>query len=230
ITLAKQQGVDLSLVTTTNSVNDHQLLEDGDVDVDFNSHVPWFNDQLKQHKFTQTFVETVFLTPTGLYSQKAKTLADLHDGARIAISEDVPNQARSLDFLQKVGLITLAHGTDPSAATVSNIDQNPHHFRWVPVELETTPRVLPDVDAAIILGTVATAAGLKLENALAKEPADDPLWAIGIVARTRDIDNPLYKKVFALFNSGDVRDFITKTYPAEQVIPAFGPPVGVAKP
>ncbi|MFE3280091.1 hypothetical protein, partial [Nocardia sp. NPDC059239] len=31
ITLAKQQGVDLSLVTTTNSVNDHQLLEDGDV-------------------------------------------------------------------------------------------------------------------------------------------------------------------------------------------------------
>ncbi|MGH3641715.1 MAG: MetQ/NlpA family ABC transporter substrate-binding protein [Mycobacterium sp.] len=66
IELAKAQGIDLELVSTTNSVNDHQLLEDGDVDIDFNSHVPWFNDQVATNHFKQTFVETVFLTPTGL--------------------------------------------------------------------------------------------------------------------------------------------------------------------
>ena len=160
--------------------------------------------------------------------QKVDSLAALPDGAKIAISKDVPNQARSLGFLQSAGLITLKPSTDLSTVTIADIDKNPRNLEWVQVELEATPRALPDVDAAVILGTVATAAGLKLDDALAKEPADNKLWAIGIVARTADVDNPLYKKVFDLFNSDDVKKFITENYPAEQVIPAFGAPVGVA--
>ncbi|MHC9293655.1 MetQ/NlpA family ABC transporter substrate-binding protein [Mycobacterium sp. LTG2003] len=228
IELAKSEGIDLELVTTTNSVNDHQLLEDGDVDIDFNSHVPWFNDQVATNHFKQTFVETVFLTPTGLYSEKHKSLADLPDHAKIAISKDVPNQARSLGFLQSAGLVTLSPGGDLSTVTLENVAANPKDLQWVQVDLEATPRTLPDVDAAVILGTGATASGLKLEDALAKEPADNPLWAIGVVARTEDIEKPQYKRVFELYNSVEIRQFILDTYPEGQVIPAFGAPVGVA--
>ena len=170
------------------------MLEDGDVDIDVNSHVPWFNDQVATNHFKQTFVETVFLTPTGLYSDKIKTLADLPDGAKIAISEDVPNQARSLGFLQSAGLITLTPGHELSTVTLDDIATNPKNLQWVQVDLEATPRTLPDVDGAVILGTVATAAGLKLDDALAKEPANNPLWAIGVVARTEDVSKPEYKK------------------------------------
>ncbi|MFC8527677.1 MetQ/NlpA family ABC transporter substrate-binding protein [Nocardia sp. NPDC057227] len=231
IDLAAKRGIELELVTTTNSVNDHQLLEDGDVDIDFNSHVPWFNDQVEQNGFEQTFVQTVFLTPTGLYSENVRSLGELPAGARIAISKDVPNQARSLGFLQSAGLITLRSGaSDLSTVTLADIATNPRGLRWVEVDLEATPRALPDVDAAVILGTIATAAGLKLEEALAREPANNPLWAIGIVARTADVDDPRYQQVFALFNSDEVRTFITDEYPAGQVIPAFGPPTGVVRP
>lgn len=228
IELAGEQGLQLELVSTTNSVNDHQLLEDGDVDIDFNSHVPWFNDQVATNHFEQTFVETVFLTPTGLYSDKYDALDQLPDGATIAISKDVPNQARSLGFLQSAGLVELKSDDDLSTVTLDDIVDNPKNLQWVQVDLEATPRTLPDVDAAVILGTVATAAGLKLEDALAQEPADNPLWAIGVVARTADIDKPEYQQVFDLYNSDEIREFITETYPAGQVIPAFGPPVGVA--
>ncbi|MGH3645001.1 MAG: MetQ/NlpA family ABC transporter substrate-binding protein, partial [Mycobacterium sp.] len=198
-------------------------------DIDFNSHVPWFNDQVATNHFKQTFVETVFLTPTGLYSDKFDSLDQLPDGAKIAISKDVPNQARSLGFLQSAGLIELKPEGDRSTVTLEDIANNPKNLQWVQVDLEATPRTLPDVDAAVILGTVATAAGLKLDGALAKEPADNPLWAIGVVARTADIEKPEYKKVFDLYNSDEVRQFIAQTYPEGQVIPAFGPPVGVAK-
>ncbi|OBJ95471.1 hypothetical protein A5638_20415 [Mycolicibacterium fortuitum] len=229
IDLAAAQGIKLELVATTNSVNDHQLLEDGDVDIDFNSHVPWFNDQVATNHFKQTFVETVFLTPTGLYSDKFDGLDQLPDGARIAISKDVPNQARSLGFLQSAGLVELTAGNDLSTVTLDDVTANPKNLQWVQVDLEATPRTLPDVDAAVILGTVATAAGLKLEDALAQEPADNPLWAIGVVARTADVDKPEYKQVFELYNSDEVKQFITETYPEGQVIPAFGAPVRVAE-
>lgn len=228
IELAQQQGLHLELVSTTNSVNDHQLLEDGDVDIDFNSHVPWFNDQVATNHFKQTFVETVFLTPTGLYSNKVKSVDELPDGALIAISKDVPNQARSLGFLKSAGLVDLRPGTDLSTVTLDDITSNPKNLKWLQVDLEATPRALPDVDAAVILGTVATASGLKLADAIAKEPATNPLWGIGVVARTDDVDKPEYKKVFELYNSDEIRNFITQTYPEGQVIPAFGPPVGVA--
>ncbi|MGV0680483.1 MetQ/NlpA family ABC transporter substrate-binding protein [Mycolicibacterium fortuitum] len=229
VELAAAQGIKLELVTTTNSVNDHQLLEDGDVDIDFNSHVPWFNDQVATNHFKQTFVENVFLTPTGLYSDKFDSLDQLPDGARIAISKDVPNQARSLGFLQSAGLVELAPDDDLSTVTLTDVTANPKNLQWVQVDLEATPRTLPDVDAAVILGTVATAAGLKLDDALAQEPADNPLWAIGVVARTADLDKPQYKKVFELYNSDELKQFIIGTYPDGQVIPAFGAPVGVAE-
>jgi D-methionine transport system substrate-binding protein len=228
IELAAAEGVNLELVSTTNSVNDHQLLEDGDVDIDFNSHVPWFNDQVATNHFKQTFVETVFLTPTGLYSDKFDALDQLPDGATIAISKDVPNQARSLGFLESAGLIELTPDDDLSTVTLDDVTHNPKNLQWVQVDLEATPRTLPDVDAAVILGTVATAAGLKLDDALAKEPADNPLWAIGVVARTEDVDRPEYKKVFELYKSDEVEQFITESYPEGQVIPAFGGPVGLA--
>ncbi|MGV9800102.1 MetQ/NlpA family ABC transporter substrate-binding protein [Mycobacterium sp. NPDC003449] len=230
IEIAKADGIDAQLITTTNSVNDHQLLEDGDVDIDFNSHVPWFNDQVATNHFNQTFVETVFLTPTGLYSDKFRELDQLPDGAKIAISKDVPNQARSLGFLERAGLIDLQPGHALSTVTLDDVSSNPKNLQWVQVDLEATPRTLPDVDAAVILGTVATAAGLKLDDALAKETADNQLWAIGVVARTADINKPDYKKVFEIYNSPAIRDYIEATYPEGQVIPAFGRPVGVVPP
>lgn len=121
------------------------------------SFVPWFNDQVAAHRFEQTFAETVFLRPTGLYSEKHRTLADLPDGARVSISKDLPNQACSLGFLAGAGLIELAPGRERSTVTLADIVANPKRLEWVEVDLEATPRTLPDVDAAVILGTVAAA-------------------------------------------------------------------------
>lgn len=227
IELAAAEGLHLELVSTTNAVNDHQLLEDGEVDIDFNSHVPWFNDQVATYGFHQTFVSTVFLTPTGLFSDRYKSLDELPEGARIAISKDIPNQARSLGFLQSAGLIELTPTDDASTVTLADIADNPRNLQWIEVDLEATPRALPDVDAAVILGTVATAAGLKLDDALAAEPADNRLWAIGPVVRTEDVDKPEYQRVLDIYNSPEIAEFIEQTYPQGQVIPAFGDPVGV---
>src|SRR6201999_390430 len=137
--------------------------------------------------------------------------AQLRDGAVIAVPNDPSNSARALLLLQKQGLIKLQ---DPAniMATAHDVIFNPKHLKIRELEAATLPRVLEDVDLALINTNYALAAGLAPANdALFIEGADSP-YANLVAARTDNVDSPALRKLVAALRSQATKQFIQQKY------------------
>ncbi len=103
---------------------------------------------------------------------KYKKLADLPDGAKVAIANDPSNGARGLMILALHGVIKLK---DPNnvASTIADISDNPKKLRFVELDAAQLPRALQDVDLVSINNNYAVQAGLNPStDAIAREAAD----------------------------------------------------------
>ena len=129
------------------------------------------NDFNGEHGTHLVNAADVHYEPFGLYAGKTASLAELADGAQIAVPNDGTNEARALLLLEQEGLLTLKEGVGLSA-TKSDIAENPRNFDIVELEARLLPTTLQDVDAAVINGNYAIDAGLKVSDALAVESAD----------------------------------------------------------
>ena len=95
-------------------------------------------------------------------------MADLPDGATVAVPNDTTNEARALLLLEQEGLIKLKDGAGISA-TVVDIEENPKNLQIQEVEAAQVPRTLAEVDLAAINGNYALNAGLDVADAIATE-------------------------------------------------------------
>ena len=116
-------------------------------------------------------VGAVHYEPFGIYAGKTKSLSNLKDKAKVAVPNDVTNEARALLLLQDEGLIKLKEDADINA-TKNDIAENPKNLELVEVDAAQTARTLSDVDIAVINGNFALDAGLKVSDALAVEKSD----------------------------------------------------------
>ena len=157
--------------------------------------------------------------PFGAYSSQHKTLADLPQGANVVIPNDATNGGRALLLLQKAGVITLK----PEAgilATPKDIVENPKAIKVRELEAATLPRVLTQVDLALINTNYALEAKLNpTKDALAIEGSDSPYVNI-LVARADNKDNAALQKLAKALNSAEVKAFIAEKYQGA-VVPAF---------
>ena len=107
----------------------------------------------------------------GVYSKKFKALKDLPQGAKVAVPNDPSNENRAL-LLQTQGVIKLkaGAGTGGNNATVLDIADNPKKLKISELDAAQLPRVLSDVDAAVINTNYALAANLQpTKDAIALE-------------------------------------------------------------
>jgi D-methionine transport system substrate-binding protein len=216
--LAKQ-GVDLDIKVFTDYVQPNLQVSDKQIDVNFFQHQPYLDSFNKEHGTHLVSVGLVHVEPFGAYSQKIKNIKDLKDGAQVAIPNDPSNGARALLLLQKQGLIKLK---DPAniLATARDVSENPKHLKFRELEAATLPRVLPDVDVALINTNYALEAGLNpTEDALAIEGSDSPYVNI-LVARPDNKDSDAMQKLAKALNSDAVKEFILEKYKGA-VVPAF---------
>ncbi|WP_239519012.1 MetQ/NlpA family ABC transporter substrate-binding protein, partial [Stenotrophomonas maltophilia] len=81
--------------------------------------------------------------------RKYKSLAELPDGATVAIPNEGSNSGRALLLLQKAGLLKLK---DPNnaLATPKDIAENPKNLKFKELESALLPRVLDQVDLDLI--------------------------------------------------------------------------------
>src|SRR5690606_12781151 len=103
--------------------------------------------------------QKVHIEPFGGYSRKVTGVADLRHGAVIAIPNDPSNAGRALILLHRSGLITLKDAGDINA-TPRDIIDNPKGFVIRELESPSLPRVLAEVDLALINTNYALDAGL----------------------------------------------------------------------
>jgi len=164
-------------------------------------------------------VAGVHIEPFGAYSSKVKSLDELPNGATVVIPNDATNGGRALLLLDKAGVITLKVGAGITA-TPKDIAENPKKIKIRELEAATLPRVLTQVDLALINTNYALEAKLNpTQDALVIEGSDSPYVNI-LVARPDNKDSDAMQKLAAALHSEQVRQFIEEKYKGA-VVPAF---------
>ena len=209
----KAQGIDLRVKVFTDYVQPNLQVEERQLDANFFQHKPYLDAFNREHGTHLVVVpdSAVHVEPFGAYSKKVHSVAELQDGAVIAVPNDPSNCARSLLLLQKQGLIELKDPTN-IFATAHDVVFNPRHLKIRELEAATLPRVLDDVDVALINTNYALAAGLQpTRDALFIEGADSP-YANLVAARADNVSSPALRKLVAALRSPATKQFIQDKY------------------
>lgn len=213
------QGITLRVMEFTDYVTPNEALESGQIDANFFQHLPYMDSFNAERGYHLVNAGGIHIEPMALYSKKLKSLSELKD-ATIAIPNDPTNEGRALLLLQSAGLIKL----DPAAgitATPINIIENPNNLKFTELEAATMPRILADVDAAVINGNYAIPAGLiASKDGLFVEGSDSPYVNIIAVKDGNQTDKKIVALVKAL-QSQKIIDFIASRYPNGEVVKAF---------
>lgn len=213
------QGVELEVKVFTDYIQPNIQVDQKRMDANFFQHQPYLDEFNDGRGTDLVSVTGVHIEPFGAYSNKVGSLDELHNGAVVAIPNDPTNGGRALLLLQKAGLITLKAGSRITA-TPRDIADNPKNLDFKELEAATLPRILDQVDMALINTNYALEAGLNpTEEALVIEGSDSPYVNI-LVARPDNKDSDAMQKLAAALNSEDVRVFILDTYEGA-VVPAF---------
>ena len=216
----KENGYDLQVVEFTDYVTPNKALEDGEIDANFFQHLPYMNSFNKEQGYHLVSAAGIHIEPMAVYSKKVKSLEELKNGSTIAIPNDPTNEGRALLLLQSAGLITLDSNAGLEATPV-NIVNNPKNLKFSELEAASVPRVLQDVDAAVINGNYAIPVGLvATKDGLYVEGADSPYVNIVSVKEGNENTDKIKALVDAL-KSEKVKKYISETYQDGEVIAVF---------
>lgn len=218
----KAQGIDLQVRVYTDYVQPNLVVDDRQVDANYFQHRPYLSafNRDRNTQVREVPGSGVHIEPFGGYSRKIKSLAQLKDGAVVAIPNDPSNSGRALALLAQQGLIQLK---DPSSiqATARDVVANSRKLRFRELEAAQLPRALPDVDLALINTNYALEAKLNPKrDALFLEDGLKSSYANFIAARADRVDAPEIRKLVEALHSPQVRKFIEDKYQGA-VIPAF---------
>ncbi|WBU64030.1 MetQ/NlpA family ABC transporter substrate-binding protein [Paracoccus aerodenitrificans] len=209
--VAEPMGLNIDVVEFSDYVVPNQALADGDLSANSFQHRPYLENQIADRGFGLVEVATTITTPMGIYSDKIEDMADLPEGAQVAIPNDPTNGGRALLLLQDMGLITLAEDTGlvPSPLDITGNDKD---LEFLELDAAQLPRALTDADIAIINTNYALAAGLSpKDDSIAMEKADSPYVNI-IVVREGDEDAPWVSQLVEAYHSDEVKAFIDEKY------------------
>ena len=132
-------------------------------------------------------------------------------GITIAVPNDATNEARALLLLQEKGYIRLKDGAGITA-TIKDIVDNPYNISFKEVEAAQLPRILQDVDYAVINSNYALDANLNpVKDALALEGSFSAYGNI-LAVKEGNENTPKIKALVAALASKQVADYIAATY------------------
>ena len=216
--LAKE-GVELDVKVFTDYVQPNVQVAEKRLDANFFQHQPYLDEFNKSRGTTLVSVAGVHVEPFGAYSSKIKDLKDLPQGANVVIPNDATNGGRALLLLQKAGVIKLKDANN-ILSTPKDIAENPKAIKVRELEAATLPRVLTQVDLALINTNYALEAKLNpTQDALAIEGSDSPYVNI-LVTREDNKDNAAVQKLVKALHSDEVKASILEKYQGA-VVPAF---------
>ena len=215
---AKKENIDLEVVEMNDYVLPNTALEEGSVQLNAFQHRAYLAQWNKDKGSDIKEIGTTFIVPLYYFSTKYKSLKDLPENAKVLVPKEVAIQGRALVALETEGLITLKDGVG-TKASLADITSNPRNLEIIEAESAQAPRLLQDVDAASINGSMAQDAGLKVEDYIFTDA--DHLNTIPkdrfniIAANAKDADNPTYKKIVALFQADDVAKKMNEIGPGQ---------------
>lgn len=207
VALAKQEGIDVELVSFTDYNTPNPALDAGDVDINKFQHLRF----LAQYNATQggdlVPLASTEIFPIGFFSKKWASVEEIPAGAEVTLSNNPANQVRPLLALHNAGLIEFTKPADWSV-TIDDVDYSKSKLgKITPIDPTQTAASLDSVDIAFVDTPYQLAAGLGEKEQIYVEDADrdDLQQYVNVFAvRAENADNPALKKVAELYHHPDV--------------------------
>ena len=211
------QGITLGVKEFTDYVTPNDAVEYGEIDANYFQHIPYLESFNTEHGYHLVNAGGIHVEPIALYSSKYSSLSDIPNGAVIAIPNDPTNEGRALLLLQSAGLIKLKDNAGLEAIPL-DIVENPKNLKFSEIEAATLPRILSDVDAAVINGNYAIPAGLvATRDGLFVEGADSPYVNV-IAVKAGNENNPAVKALVEALKSDEVKAYVAEHYKNGEVV------------
>ena len=232
----ENSGIKIELVEGSAYTLPNAALNSGDIDLNAFQHKAYLNNDAGNNGYDLTVIGDTLIAPLTLYSKKYKSLDEIKKAAgkngsksvkagalKFAIPSDGTNLSRGIKLLEAAGLIVV----DPAAGytpELKDITEFVYNVEVVPQTANTLPQTLDDYAGATINGTYAIPTGLipskdGLIIEKQSESGDNPYVNI-IVARTKDKDNDVYKKIVKAYQSQVVAEYLLSKF-EEAFFPSF---------
>jgi D-methionine transport system substrate-binding protein len=209
--ILEKQGYSVKIVEFADYVQPNHALADGALDANAFQHIVYLNKFATDHKLPLSPLVQVPTAPIGLYSRKFKSVAEVKDGARVAIPNDPTNLARALIMLQDLGWLKIKPNFNPVTASEKDVESSAKNIKLVPLEAAQLPRSLEDTDFSFVNGNFAIASGLKLTDALALEAIPDQYMNL-VAVRTADKDRQFVKDIAAAYRSAEFGEVVKQRF------------------
>ena len=211
----KKKGIDLEIVKFDDYVLPNKALENGDIDANYFSTVPYFNLQKKENGYQFSNVGAIHLEPMGIYSHKIKKIAAIPDGAKVIVSNVPSEWGRVLNIFVKNKLIKIKPGIQIDQATFEDITENPKNLVFdhsVDPTLLTSAYENNEGDFVAINSNFAYEKGLNpVKDSLMIEQNDSPYVNI-VATKTTNKDNKDIKTIVETLHEAKVQQWIEKKW------------------
>lgn len=214
----KKEGIELEIIELDDYTLANRLLHEKQIDANFFQHLPYLEKEIELFGYDIVWVAKTHIEPLGIYSFKIASLSDLKQGAIVALPSDTSNQARALRLLEKADLIRLKNLPD-QFLTLREIIENPKHLSFKEIDASLLPRLLPDVDIALIPGNYVLQSNLPLSFQLLREEASNDYVNV-LVIRKEDLNKEELKSLIKSIYSSNVKKFLEDEY-KNIIIPLF---------
>ncbi|WP_425998388.1 MetQ/NlpA family ABC transporter substrate-binding protein [Caulobacter sp. DWR1-3-2b1] len=214
-----EQGLKIEIKVFNDYVQPNTQVSEKRIDVSYFETLPYLETYNRDKGANLIAIKGVHIEPIGAYSARYKSIADLPQGATVAIPNDASTEGRALLLLSRNNVITLKDPTNP-LASLKDIAANPKGLKFKGLEGATLPRVLNQVDLAIINTNYALDAKLNpSKDALLIEDSKSP-YVNYLVGRPDNKDDPRVAKLAAALTTPEVAAFMARKYEGA-VVPAF---------
>lgn len=167
--ILESEGYKVKLVNFPHLLESDVALSEGSIDLTVAQHTAYmdvFNSQRKANLKPVVHVPSV---PAAIFSNKYTSLQQVFTGAKVAIPQDASNAARSYNLLEKAGWIKLKENANPIIVSKNDIAQNNAGIDIVEMDSANIPRVMNEVDFAVIPGSIVYSANIDSNKALLLE-------------------------------------------------------------
>lgn len=216
-----EEGYKVELVQVNDNIQYNELLKAKEIDANFAQHEPFMQKFNDEKKASLVLIQKIYNAKVGFYSKDYKKIADIPDGAKVALPSDVSNEGRALAILAEEGVIKLREDVGFSG-TIKDITENPKNLEWLSVDLLNLAEAYNEPNVALVYNypTYIAKVGLTPKDALLLEKTIDDRFAISLVAREDNKDSDKIKALKRAMTSEKVREFLVEKQNAT-LLPAF---------
>lgn len=204
---AIKDGYEIELVEVSDYVTANVIVSDGDVYGNFSQHEPYMETFNAGAGGSLVAVQPVYNFVIAFYSKTIEDIAELPEGAVIAIADDASNRGRALKLLADASVITLDPGIDPYEAEVSDIIENPKDAEFLEAGISALNAAYDEADLVYQWPSHIAALGLTPEDDGLITELDDA-FALHLAVREEDADSEATAALRGAFSSDAVREVI----------------------